>query len=40
MAWTASTIPPFMSNTPGPVTRPSTTVNGRSANEPSGWTVS
>ena len=29
-AWIAATRPPFMSNTPGPVARPSATVNGRS----------
>ncbi len=39
-AWSACTIPPFMSNTPGPVTRPSATVNGRAASAPSGNTVS
>ena len=39
-AWTAVTMPPFMSNTPGPVARPSPTVNGRAANVPSGNTVS
>ena len=39
-AWMAVTMPPFMSNTPGPVARPSPTVNGRAANVPSGNTVS
>ena len=34
MAWTARTMPPFMSNTPGPVARPSTTPNGRAASAP------
>ena len=38
--WSAWTIPPSMSNTPGPVTRPSVTVNGRTASEPNGKTVS
>jgi hypothetical protein len=38
--WMACTMPAFMSKTPGPVTRPSATVNGRSASEPNGNTVS
>ncbi len=39
-AWTAMTMPPFMSKTPGPVARPSATVNGRAASVPAGNTVS
>ena len=39
-ACSACTIPPFMSKTPGPVARPSTTANGRSATVPAGNTVS
>ena len=39
-AWMACTMPAFMSNTPGPVARPPSTANGRSANVPMGNTVS
>ena len=39
-AWIACTRPAFMSNTPGPVARPSVTANGRAATVPAGNTVS
>ena len=39
-AWMACTMPAFMSNTPGPVARPPSTLKGRLASVPMGNTVS
>ena len=39
-AWTACTMPAFMSKTPGPVALPPLTANGRAARAPIGKTVS
>ena len=36
MAWTPRTMPPFMSKTPRPVARPSTTANGRAGERAEG----